>query len=63
MREKISGTKPPKNTLISLEKWRPWINSRIGNILNQLSENISDQEIFGKKTRELLTALQAEIVK
>ena len=61
MREKISGTKPPKNTSISLEKWRPWINSRIGNILNQLSENISDQEIFGKKTRELLAALQAEI--
>ena len=61
MREKISGTKPPKNTSISLEKWRPWIKSRIGNILNQLSENISDQEIFGKKTRELLAALQAEI--
>ena len=61
IREKITGSKAPDNTLISLEKWRPWINSRIGNLLNQLSENIENQEIFGKKTKELLTALQAEI--
>ena len=61
IREKITGSKAPDNTLISLEKWRPWINTRIGNLLNQLSENIENQEIFGKKTKELLTALQAEI--
>ena len=61
IREKITGSKAPDNTLIPLEKWRPWINSRIGNLLNQLSENIENQEIFGKKTKELLTALQAEI--
>ena len=61
IREKITGSKAPHNTLIPLEKWRPWINSRIGNLLNQLSENIENQEIFGKKTKELLTALQAEI--
>ena len=46
---------------MSLEKWRPWINSKIGNLLNQLAENTKDQEIFARKTRELLTALQADI--
>jgi cobaltochelatase CobT len=46
---------------VSLEKWRPWINSKIGNLLNQLAENTQDQEIFARKTRELLTALQADI--
>ena len=61
IREKITGSQAPDNTLISLEKWRPWINSRIGNLLNQLSENTDSQLNFGKKTKELLTALQAEI--
>jgi cobaltochelatase CobT len=61
IREKITGSDSPSNTSISLEKWRPWINSRIGNLLNQLSENTQDQEIFAQKTKELLTALQADI--
>ena len=61
IREKITGSESPANTSISLEKWRPWINSKIGNLLSQLSENTQDQEIFAQKTKELLTALQADI--
>ena len=61
IREKITGSESPANTAISLEKWRPWINSKIGNLLSQLSENTQDQEIFAQKTKELLTALQADI--
>jgi cobaltochelatase CobT len=61
IREKITGSESPENTAISLEKWRPWINSKIGNLLSQLSENTQDQEIFARKTKELLTALQADI--
>ena len=61
IREKITGSESPANTAISLEKWRPWINSKIGNLLSQLSENTQDQEIFARKTKELLTALQADI--
>ena len=61
IREKITKSDSPENTSISLEKWRPWINSKIGNLLNQLQENISNQDKFASKTRELLNALQAEI--
>ena len=61
IREKITGSKSPSNTSISLEKWRPWINSKIGNLLNQLAENKENQEVFANKTKELLTALQADI--
>ena len=61
IREKITGCDSPANTSVSLEKWRPWINSKIGNLLNQLAENTQDQEIFARKTRELLNALQADI--
>ena len=61
IRERITGSKSPSNTSISLEKWRPWINSKIGNLLNQLAENKENQEVFANKTKELLTALQADI--
>ena len=61
IREKITGCSSPENTSLSLEKWRPWINSKIGNLLNQLAENTQDQENYAKKTKELLTALQADI--
>ena len=61
IREKITKSHAPSNTSISLEKWRPWINSKIGNLLNQLQENIANQEKFAAKTKELLTALKAEI--
>ena len=61
IREKIVGCSPPTNTSVSLTKWRPWINGKIGNLLNQLAEKVQDQELFAKKTRELLTVLQADI--
>ena len=61
IREKITGSKSPPNTSLSLEKWRPWINSKIGNLLNQLAENTNNQEVFAKYTKELLSALHADI--
>ena len=61
IREKITGSSPPQNTSISLEKWRPWINNKIGNLLNQLAENTDDQEVFAKYIKELLSALHADI--
>ncbi len=61
IREKITGSDSPSNTSVSLEKWRPWINNKIGNLLNQLAENTTNQEVFAKYTKELLSALHADI--
>ena len=61
IREKITGSNSPPNTSISLEKWRPWINNKIGNLLNQLAENTNNQEVFAKYTKDLLSALHADI--
>ena len=61
IREKITGSNSPPNTSISLEKWRPWINNKIGNLLNQLAKNTNNQEDFAKYTKELLSALHADI--
>ncbi len=61
IREKITGSNSPPNTSVSLQKWRPWINNKIGNLLNQLAENTNNQEVFAKYTKELLSALHADI--
>jgi len=61
IREKITGSESPPNTSLSLEKWRPWINNKIGNLLNQLAENTNNQEAFAKYTKDLLSALHADI--
>ena len=61
IREKITGSNSPPNTSVSLEKWRPWINNKIGNLLNQLAENTTNQEVFAKYTNQLLSALHADI--
>ena len=61
IREKITGSNSPSNTSVSLEKWRPWINNKIGNLLNQLAENTTNQEVFAKYPKELLSALHADI--
>ncbi len=61
IREKITGSESPSNTSVSLEKWRPWINNKIGNLLNQLAENTNNQEAFAKYTKELLSVLHADI--
>ena len=53
IREKITGSNSPPNTSVSLEKWRPWINNKIGNLLNQLAENtniIEDIDLAFKLT-------------
>ena len=61
IREKINGSNSPPNISISLEKWRPWINKKIGSLLNQLAENTNNQEVFAIYTKELLSALHADI--
>ena len=61
IREKITGSNSPPNTSVSLEKWRPWINKKIGNLLNQLAENTNNQEVYAKYTKEMLSVLHADI--
>ena len=28
--------------------WEPWLEKRVGKFISELSENINDQELFGK---------------
>ena len=57
VRERILRAKPPKKALPIVEAWRSWIDERAGGLIDRLSDNVEDQEAFGRVLREVLTAL------
>jgi cobaltochelatase CobT len=57
VRERILRAKPPKKALPIVDAWRSWIDDRAGGLIDRLSDNVEDQEAFGRVLRELLTAL------
>jgi cobaltochelatase CobT len=57
VRERILKAKPPKKAMPIVDAWRSWVDERAGNLIDRLSDNIEDQEAFGKLLREVLTAL------
>jgi cobaltochelatase CobT len=58
VRERILKAKPPRKAAPIVEAWRSWVDERAGTLIDRLSENIEDQEAFGKLMREVLTALE-----
>ena len=61
LRENLSGSKPPKNTNKVMNLWNSWLEKRVGKIVAQLQQTTNNQEYFGKRMQELLTALKSEI--
>tara|TARA_B100000989_G_C19523322_1_gene465432 strand:+ start:234 stop:2084 length:1851 start_codon:yes stop_codon:yes gene_type:complete len=61
LREKLSGTKPPKNLLMVMDLWRPWIQSRAGDLLQELQGSLDDQAQFAKLSRRLIGALETDL--
>jgi cobaltochelatase CobT len=57
VRERILRAKPPKKALPIVEAWRSWIDDRAASLIDRLSDNVEDQEAFGRVLREVLTAL------
>ena len=41
-----------------LNIWRPWITSRIGNSLNELSSIIGDQKAFAQEIQKVINNLE-----
>ncbi len=58
VRERMLGAKPPKRAAPIVEAWRPWIDDRASGLIDALSENLEDQEAFGRLLRDVLTALE-----
>jgi cobaltochelatase CobT len=54
----VLGIKPPKRAGPMVDAWRPWIDDRASNLIDALSDNLDDQEAFGKVLRSVLSALE-----
>ena len=61
LREQLSGANPPKKLSMVMDLWRPWINSRAGDLLPQLQDSIDDQAQFAKLSRHLIGALETDL--
>ena len=58
IREKLTGRKSPPDINEILNIWRPWITSRIGNSLNELSSIIDDQKAFAQEIQKVINNLE-----
>ena len=58
IREKLTGRKSPPDINEVLNIWRPWITSRIGNSLNELSSIIGDQKAFAQEIQKVINNLE-----
>ena len=57
VREMLTGQIPPAKARAIVNLWRPWIGGRARSLLERMPEMLSDQEAFGRLTRDLLAAL------
>ena len=57
VRERLSGLKIPAAAQKIVDVWRPIIESRAGKELDQLTDSIENQRVFGKAVHKLLASL------
>ena len=61
LREVLTGEAPPASTAMTMELWRPWIESRAGALLKKMQGHEEDQAGFAKMARELIGALETDM--
>ena len=61
IREVLTGEAPPASTAMTMELWRPWIQSRAGALLERMQGTEGDQASFAKMARELIGALETDM--
>ena len=57
IREAISNTKIPEEVSKSIDIWRPWITSKVGNSLKDLKDLVDNQLEFGNAINQVLKSL------
>ena len=58
IREELTGRTTPSDINDSLKTWRPWITSRLGNSLSELSSTINDQAAFASAIKNVIDTLE-----
>ena len=61
LREVLTGEAPPASTAMTMDLWRPWIQSRAGALLDKMQGTEDDQAAFAKLARQLIGALESEM--
>lgn len=57
VRERLTGTAPPKSARRAVEMWRDWIEQKAGRDLDQLADAIEDQRDFAAAVRHMIASL------
>ena len=61
LREVLTGEAPPVSTAMSMQLWRPWIESRAGALLEKMQGTETDQTEFAKLAKQLIGALETDM--
>lgn len=56
-RERMTGLKPPQAAHKVVELWRPWIEEKAGQALDNLGASLENQRSFARCVRDLLASL------
>jgi len=57
VRERLTGMPPPQTATRMVDLWRPWIEAKAGQRLDDLADNLDDQLLYARLTREIISAL------
>ncbi|MEC7208559.1 MAG: cobaltochelatase subunit CobT, partial [Pseudomonadota bacterium] len=61
VREALTGEAPPASTAMVMDLWRPWINARAGELLEEMRSCETNQADFAELAKRLIGALQSDL--
>ena len=61
VREVLTGEAPPASTAMVMDLWRPWINARASDLLQEMRSCEESQSDFAELSRRLIGALQSDL--
>lgn len=61
IREKLTGEKPPAAAGMAMDLWRPFIESRAGDLLEEMKLATQNQAVFADFAKQLIGALQSDL--
>ncbi len=57
VRERIGGVSPPQGAAKIVDKWRDWVEERVGSEFDRLDESLDDQTSYARIIRDMLASL------
>ena len=61
LREELTGAAPPQSLSMVMDLWRPWVESRAGELFRELGDSLEDQATFAEISRRLIGALETDL--